>query len=78
MTTSREHTSSTEGSIQHNGTPVQIIRMKEVIRRVGLSRSTIWRLERTGKFPRRRRLGPNSIGWLLSEVDDWIATRTSR
>ncbi len=32
----------------------------------------IWRLERDGKFPRRIKIGPNRVAWLLSEVSAWI------
>jgi prophage regulatory protein len=52
-----------------------ILRTRQVTRLTGLSRVTIWRLERLGEFPRRRQLGRNSVGWLSAEVDDWIATR---
>lgn len=40
-----------------------------------LSRVTVWRMERDGKFPRRRQLSANSVGWLKSEVDAWVETR---
>ena len=41
----------------------------------GLSRSTRWRLEKEGLFPKRRQIGKNAIGWLKSEIDQWISTR---
>lgn len=41
----------------------------------GLSRTTRWRLERAGKFPQRRQLSDNAVGWLLSEVMAWRAAR---
>jgi prophage regulatory protein len=41
----------------------------------GLSRSTRWRLERAGKFPRRRQISIGCTGWLASEVADWLADR---
>jgi prophage regulatory protein len=53
----------------------RILRQPEVEGRVGLSRTTIWRLERSGDFPPRRRVLSNTIGWLESEVDAWIAGR---
>lgn len=53
----------------------RLIRTAEVLARTGLSRTTIWRLERAGLFPARRRLGPNSVGWLESEIDEWVAGR---
>ena len=52
-----------------------ILRMKEVVKRVGYCRSHLWRLERDGRFPRKIRLGPNSIGYVESEIDEWIAAR---
>ena len=36
------------------------------------SRSTIWRWERAGIFPRSRKIGPNSVGWVASEIQNWI------
>lgn len=41
----------------------------------GLSRPTVWRMERDNRFPRRRQLSANSVGWLKSEVDAWVETR---
>lgn len=58
-----------------NGPSVVILREPEVGRRTGLSRSTRWRLERVGKFPRRRQLGENSVGWVEAEVDSWLRER---
>lgn len=53
----------------------KIIRKKELLNMLGLSGPTIWRMEQAGKFPRRLRLGGNSCGWLVSEIDEWIASR---
>lgn len=55
---------------------MQFLRRKEVVRRTGLSYPTLWRKERAGEFPARRRLGPNSVAWVDSEVDAWMAERT--
>jgi prophage regulatory protein len=53
-----------------------IIRKPEVIRRTGLSYTTIWRLERNGEFPSRVKLtDAGAIGWVESEVDGWIKDR---
>lgn len=35
----------------------------------------IARLEAAGQFPRRIRLGPNRVAWVLSEVDAWVRER---
>ena len=50
----------------------QIIRLPEVLRRTGLSRSTLNRYEKAGTFPRRRKLGVRTVGWLESEIDYWM------
>lgn len=51
------------------------IREEECFRLSGLSRTTRWRLERKGQFPKRRQLSDNAIGWLLSEVLAWRGSR---
>lgn len=50
----------------------KVLRTKEVVKRVGLSRTTIWRREQAGDFPRRIPLGENSVGWLRSDIDEWL------
>jgi predicted DNA-binding transcriptional regulator AlpA len=52
-----------------------IYRLPEVCRRTGLSKATIYRMERARQFPARRRLSPKTVGYLKSEVDKWIETR---
>ncbi len=54
---------------------MRLLRSNQVIEKVGLSRPTIWRLERAGKFPKRRKLGANSVAWVDQEIEDWINSR---
>lgn len=54
---------------------MQILRLRAVEERTGLSDTTIWRYERSGNFPKRRRLGPNAVGWVADEVDQWLKSR---
>ncbi len=54
---------------------MRFLRIDEVIGKVGLSRPTIWRLERAGEFPRRRQLGRNSVGWVEDEIEQWMQSR---
>ena len=53
----------------------RILNSAEVEEVTSLSRSTIWRLERQGRFPRRFQLSDNRVGWLQPEIKDWIASR---
>ena len=41
----------------------------------GLTRSTIYRLMRSGQFPEPIRIGPRAIRWPQSEIESWIADR---
>lgn len=50
----------------------RLLRPKEVVARLGISRSTLWRLERSKEFPARRQISKNAVGWLESEVDAYI------
>ena len=56
-------------------TPDRFVREPEVHKITGLSRTTRWRLERRGEFPRRRALSTNTVGWLASEIEAWMAER---
>lgn len=61
---------------------VQMLRLPEVIKLIGLSRSSIYdRLNRRSKrydpdFPRPVKLN-NASRWLLSEVEAWIKSKIS-
>lgn len=52
-----------------------ILRRKQVETRTGLSRSTIYQYIKDGIFPKPVPLGPRAVGWLESEVSEWIAGR---
>lgn len=52
--------------------PDRFLREPEVQHITGLSRTTRWRLQRDGKFPHRRQISPNAIGWLASEINAWM------
>ena len=45
------------------------LRKAEVSRRTGLSDTTIWRLEKAGKFPRRVQITQKIVGWAEDEID---------
>ena len=54
---------------------MNILSAREVVKITNLSRVSLWRYERRGLFPSRLRLGPNRVGWLQSEVEDWLRAR---
>jgi prophage regulatory protein len=53
----------------------RVITKKELRQLVPYTPQHILRLEREGRFPRRIRLGENRVGWILAEVEGWIAAR---
>lgn len=53
----------------------KLLRFPAVRDTVGLSRTSIWRFEKKGLFPKRRQLGANSVGWMSSEIEQWVVTR---
>ena len=60
-----------------NPHPETLLRKPDVAARLGVSQSTIQRLEKAGDFPRRVRLGPRAVAWRASEIEDWIADRAA-
>ena len=54
---------------------MRILSTRSVIAETGLSRTTIWRLERQGHFPKRLQLSPNRVGWKSDAIRDWIESR---
>jgi len=54
---------------------IRLVRAREVQRLTGLSRSSIFRRERDGDFPARRKIGSNSIAWIYEEIEAWIRSR---
>lgn len=51
------------------------LRCGDVQAMTGLSRSTIFRLEKAKKFPPRVRLTENSVAWRADEVREWCESR---
>lgn len=52
--------------------PARLLRLPEVIARVGLRRSAIYQRMSEGRFPRSRSLGPKCAVWVEAEIDEWI------
>jgi len=51
----------------------RIIRLKAVLARTGLSRSTLYRKIGDGTFPRQIPISAHGAGWHESAVDRWVA-----
>ena len=53
--------------------PDRIIRLKTVLARTGLSRSTIYRKIAEGTFPAQLKISTNGSGWHESDINRWIS-----
>jgi len=53
--------------------PSKILRLPMVLDRTGLSRSTVYLRISKGEFPKPVSLGARAVGWIETEVEDWIA-----
>jgi len=49
-----------------------LIRLPEVLRRVALSRSSVYLLITKGRFPRPVKVGARASRWVESDVDAWL------
>jgi prophage regulatory protein len=52
-----------------------ILRLPAVKARTGLSRSTIYLRVSEDRFPKPVSLGPRAVGWVESDIEDWIKDR---
>ena len=58
-----------------NQVRLAILRRKQVERRTGLSRSTIYLRIQEGTFPKPVNLGARAVGWLENEIEAWLRKR---
>jgi prophage regulatory protein len=66
----------TERERQLASGPLRFLRFDAVRERTGLSRTTIWRLERNGTFPAHRQISANAVAWREDEIEAWMLSRT--
>ena len=53
-------------------TPDRILRLKAVLDRTGLSRSTLYRKIQNGTFPKQIAISTRCAGWRESQINDWM------
>ncbi len=63
-------------SLAQTAAPRLVLR-RELIERYGITvaSTTLWRWERSGKFPKRVHLSERVIAWPAAEVEAWIAQK---
>ena len=56
---------------------MRIIRTEDLTRRLGLSRATILRNVKAGRFPAPIKISQRAIGWRIDDVEAWIAAQAA-
>ncbi|TGT85415.1 MULTISPECIES: AlpA family phage regulatory protein [unclassified Mesorhizobium] len=57
--------------------PDRIVRLRTVLARTGLSRSTMYRKIAEGTFPAQIKISVNGAGWRESDINLWVADPVS-
>lgn len=52
-----------------------ILRIKDVVKRTGLSKATIYKQISESAFPKPIQLGTKAVGWLESDLNTWFEER---
>jgi prophage regulatory protein len=55
---------------------MRFIRATEVLKMIGVSRTTLWRMVRSGVFPAPIQITSRNRGYLLQDVEAWMRART--
>lgn len=55
--------------------PPRLLRLRAVIERTGLTRSSIYRQIADNTFPGSINIGPRSVAWRSTDIEDWVAAR---
>lgn len=62
-------------SISRQQDSERILRFPDVKKMTGLSRTTIWRLEKQDAFPKTIKITGHVNGWLEREIKEWISSK---
>jgi len=54
---------------------MRFLRLSEVQERVGLGRTSIYKMMGEGKFPKPVNTQGRNVAWLDSEIDEWMMDR---
>ncbi|KHE13817.1 AlpA family transcriptional regulator [Aeromonas hydrophila] len=60
---------------QRSTSELRFIRIREAIKKTGLSKSSIYDLMAQGLFPQTVRLSGRSVAFIEAEIDDWMKKR---
>jgi prophage regulatory protein len=67
-----------ERTVSDQASPTRFIRLPEVLRRVPLSRTSIYELMDAGRFPRNVMLSKRASAWTEASITEWCAERLAQ
>lgn len=53
----------------------RIIRASELAEMLGISKPTLWRMEKRGELPPKIRISKRVVGWRESDISSWLNSR---
>ena len=56
----------------------QFLRPRQVAARLNLSRSTLWKWGKEGRFPQPFKLGPKAVGYKTADIEEWESSRSEQ
>lgn len=68
-------------SINTPTTPIVILRLPQVVARVGFHRSTLYARIKEGTFPKPIKLGESersASGWIEAEINEWLEQQRAK
>lgn len=54
---------------------LKIVRPKQLAELLSVSTVTVWRMEKRGELPRRKKISSRTVGWLESDIKEWLDNR---
>ncbi|MGK7369680.1 MAG: helix-turn-helix transcriptional regulator [Candidatus Halalkalibacterium sp. M3_1C_030] len=54
---------------------LKIVRPKQLAELLSVSTVTVWRMEKRGELPRRKKISSRTVGWLESDIKEWLENR---
>lgn len=56
---------------------MKALKIKDVVEKVSLGQSTVYKMVAAGEFPRPFQIAPNRVAWVESEIDAWLTERAA-
>ena len=71
MIAANQPEAETEDGVLDKSEPRRMLSEKQVLAIVPVGRSTLWRLEKGGRFPKSTYISPNRRVWFADEIIAW-------